>query len=49
MLMIYVFPGLVTWLPEQLYGFTPSSGTPIQLDVPPEGGFQEDEVPRIAD
>ena len=49
MLMIYVFPGLVTWLPEQLYGFTPVSGTPIQLDVPPEGGFQEDEVPRIAD
>jgi tripartite ATP-independent transporter DctM subunit len=49
MLMIYVFPGLVTWLPEQLYGFTPVSGTPIQLDTPPEGGFQEDEVPRIAD
>ncbi|MCA3339894.1 MAG: TRAP transporter large permease subunit [Alphaproteobacteria bacterium] len=49
MLMIYAFPGLVTWLPEQLYGFTPTSGTPIQLDVPPEGGFQEDEVPRIAD
>ncbi|MFN9337837.1 MAG: TRAP transporter large permease subunit [Alphaproteobacteria bacterium] len=49
MLMIYAFPGLVTWLPEQLYGFTPASGTPIQLDVPPEGGFQEDEVPRIAD
>ncbi|MCA3389298.1 MAG: TRAP transporter large permease subunit [Roseomonas sp.] len=49
MLMIYAFPGLVTWLPDQLYGFTPSSGTPIQLDVPPEGGFQEDEVPRIAD
>jgi len=49
MLMIYVFPGLVTWLPEQLYGFTPVSGTPIQLDAPPEGGFQEDEVPRIAD
>ncbi|MFM7420959.1 MAG: TRAP transporter large permease subunit [Alphaproteobacteria bacterium] len=49
MLMIYVFPGLVTWLPEQLYGFTPGTGTPIQLDVPPEGGFQEDEVPRIAD
>ncbi|MCA3421874.1 MAG: TRAP transporter large permease subunit [Roseomonas sp.] len=49
MLMIYAFPGLVTWLPEQLYGFTPTSGTPIQLDVAPEGGFQEDEVPRIAD
>jgi TRAP-type mannitol/chloroaromatic compound transport system permease large subunit len=49
MLMIYVFPGLVTWLPEQLYGFTPVSGTPIQLDVPPEGGFQEDEALKIAD
>jgi tripartite ATP-independent transporter DctM subunit len=49
MLMIYAFPGLVTWLPEQLYGSTPASGTPIQLDAPPEGGFQEDEALKIAD
>ena len=49
MLMIYAFPGLVTWLPEQLYGSTPVSGTPIQLDVPPEGGFQEDEALKIPD
>jgi tripartite ATP-independent transporter DctM subunit len=49
MLMIYAFPGLVTWLPEQLYGSTPVSGTPIQLDAPPEGGFQEDEALKIAD
>jgi hypothetical protein len=47
--MIYAFPGLVTWLPEQLYGSTPASGTPIQLDAPPEGGFQEDEALKIAD
>lgn len=49
MLMIYIFPGLVTWLPEQLYGSTPVSGTPVQLDAPPEGGFQEDEAMKIAD
>ncbi|MCA3323446.1 MAG: TRAP transporter large permease subunit [Roseomonas sp.] len=49
MLAIYAFPGLVTWLPEQLYGSTPVSGTPIQLDAPPEGGFQEDEALKIAD
>jgi tripartite ATP-independent transporter DctM subunit len=49
MLAIYVFPGLVTWLPDQLYGSTPSVGTPIQLDAPPEGGFQEDEALKIAD
>ena len=49
MLMIYAFPGLVTWLPEQLYGSTPVSGTPVHLDAPPEGGFQEDEAMKIAD
>lgn len=49
MLMIYAFPGLVTWLPEQLYGSTPVSGTPIQLDAPPEGGFQEDEALKVPD
>ncbi|MCA3359872.1 MAG: TRAP transporter large permease subunit [Roseomonas sp.] len=49
MLAIYAFPGLVTWLPEQLYGSTPVSGTPIQLDAPPEGGFQEDEALKLPD
>jgi TRAP-type mannitol/chloroaromatic compound transport system permease large subunit len=45
MLCVYFFPGLITWLPEQLYG---SSGgaAPITVDAPPEGGFQEEETIR---
>jgi tripartite ATP-independent transporter DctM subunit len=44
MLCVYVFPGLVTWLPEQLYGNVQSGAPSIQLDAPPPGGFQEDEA-----
>ncbi|MBY0330149.1 MAG: TRAP transporter large permease subunit [Acetobacteraceae bacterium] len=41
---VYVFPGLVTWLPQQLYGGG-GVGTPgLQLDAPPAGGFQEEEI-----
>ena len=49
MLCIYFFPGLVTWLPDQLYGYTPPEGgaPPTQLDAPPAGGFQEDEAVRL--
>ena len=44
MACVYLFPGLVTWLPEQLYGGG-GVGTPgLQLDAPPAGGFQEEEV-----
>ncbi len=44
MLMIYVFPGLVTWLPESLYSNAPAEpGAPTILDSPPAGGFQEQE------
>lgn len=44
MACVYLFPGLVTWLPEQLYGGG-GVGTPgLQLDAPPTGGFQEEEV-----
>jgi tripartite ATP-independent transporter DctM subunit len=42
MVMVYVFPGLVTWLPETLYGGVaadPAAAT--MLDNPPVGGFQE--------
>jgi hypothetical protein len=43
MACVYAFPGLVTWLPDQLYGGT--GGEPaLQMDAPPVGGFQEDEV-----
>lgn len=46
MAMVYVFPGLVTWLPETLYsGQAAAPGAPTMLDAPPPGGFQEsDEI-----
>jgi tripartite ATP-independent transporter DctM subunit len=46
MMMVYVFPGLVTWLPEQLYGGqAPVPGAAGMLDAAPPGGFQEmDEI-----
>jgi tripartite ATP-independent transporter DctM subunit len=44
MLMVYVFPGIVTWLPETLYSHQPvAPGAPGILDAPPSGGFQEQE------
>jgi hypothetical protein len=47
MICIYVFPGLVTWLPEQLYGNPVADGAaPVQLEAPPVGGFQEEETMR---
>ena len=47
MTMVYVFPELVTWLPEQLYGggVPAENGGAGMLDSPPAGGFQEqDEI-----
>jgi tripartite ATP-independent transporter DctM subunit len=42
MIMVYVFPGLVTWLPETLYGSAPvDPAAATALDSPPVGGFQE--------
>jgi tripartite ATP-independent transporter DctM subunit len=42
--LVYVFPALVTWLPENLYGSAvPVPGTPTILDAPPAGGFTEQE------
>ncbi len=44
MIMVYVFPELVTWLPETLYSQQPvEPGAPTMLDAPPSGGFQEQE------
>ncbi|MCW8087906.1 TRAP transporter large permease [Sabulicella glaciei] len=46
MLMVYIFPAIVTWLPETLYGG--QSGPPaVQMDAPPSGGFQEEEMPEL--
>jgi tripartite ATP-independent transporter DctM subunit len=48
MSMVYIFPGLVTWLPETLYSGAPAGGAaPAVLDAPPVGGFQEEEEIRL--
>jgi tripartite ATP-independent transporter DctM subunit len=48
MVMVYIFPELVTWLPETLYGQqAPAPGAPTMLDAPPAGGFQEQEEIRL--
>jgi tripartite ATP-independent transporter DctM subunit len=42
--LVYVFPALVTWLPENLYGSAaPVPGAPSMLDAAPAGGFTEPE------
>jgi tripartite ATP-independent transporter DctM subunit len=42
MIMVYIFPGLVTWLPELLYSHAPADpGSVGLIDSPPAGGFQE--------
>jgi tripartite ATP-independent transporter DctM subunit len=46
--MVYMFPALVTWLPETLYSGAPAgSAAPTALDAPPAGGFQEEEEVRL--
>jgi tripartite ATP-independent transporter DctM subunit len=46
MVLVYAFPGLVTWLPDQLYGG--DAGPPaVSVDAPPPGGFQEEEMPEL--
>jgi tripartite ATP-independent transporter DctM subunit len=43
MFSVYVFPDLVTWLPEKLYGGG-GGEAPVAVDAPPEGGFREEET-----
>ncbi len=46
MVLVYVFPGVVTWLPEYLYGG--ASGPPaVSMEAPPVGGFVEEEIPEL--
>ncbi|MEI6159657.1 MAG: TRAP transporter large permease subunit [Roseococcus sp.] len=46
MVLVYVFPGIVTWLPEYLYGG--DSGPPaVSMEAPPVGGFTEEEMPEL--
>lgn len=43
---VYVFPGIVTWLPTMLYESAPTSGTTNVLEAP-QGGFQVDDEPQL--
>ena len=46
MVLIYVFPGTVTWLPEYLYGG--DGGPPaVSMEAPPVGGFVEEEITEL--
>jgi len=46
MVLIYVFPGAVTWLPEYLYGG--DGGPPaVSMEAPPVGGFVEEEIHEL--
>ena len=44
MLLTYAFPGLVHYLPRTLYGGSGGNTPTLQIDQPPPGGFQEEEV-----
>jgi tripartite ATP-independent transporter DctM subunit len=44
MALIYIFPGLVHYLPNRLYGGGGGATPGLQIDRPPDGGFQEEEV-----
>ncbi len=37
MALVYAFPGVVTWLPDYLYG-TVDTSIPLEMDKPVEGG-----------
>ena len=43
---VYVFPGIVTWLPTMLYESAPTGGTTNVLEAP-QGGFQVDDEPQL--
>ena len=46
MACVYIFPGIVTWLPTMLYEVAPTGGTSNVLEAP-AGGFQVDEEPQL--
>jgi TRAP-type mannitol/chloroaromatic compound transport system permease large subunit len=46
MALLYIFPGIATWLPSYLYDFVPA-GTMQDFNTVPEGGFQVPELPDL--
>ncbi|MBP0444144.1 TRAP transporter large permease subunit [Roseomonas sp. SSH11] len=46
MVVMYVFPELVTWLPETLYGGQTVAEPGMSTEAPPSGGFAEEETLR---
>jgi tripartite ATP-independent transporter DctM subunit len=47
MICVYVFPGIVTWLPSYLYDVPQTGGSGADVLAPPSGGFQVDDEPRL--
>jgi tripartite ATP-independent transporter DctM subunit len=43
MICVYVFPGIVTWLPSYLYDVPQTGGSGAEVLAPPAGGFQMDD------
>jgi len=46
MTLMYIFPGIATWLPSYLYD-TPQGGGGQDLTIIPEGGFTVPEIPDL--
>ena len=46
MVITYFVPGIVTWLPESLYGGTVAAEPGMTMEAPPAGGFTEEETIR---
>ncbi|CAH0230343.1 TRAP transporter large permease subunit [Roseomonas sp. CECT 9278] len=47
MACVYVFPGIVTWLPSYLYDVPQTGGSGADVLQAPSGGFQVDEEPQL--
>jgi tripartite ATP-independent transporter DctM subunit len=47
MALLYVFPGIATFLPDYLYGPDPNAAPGINLEAPPAGGFREDDEVQL--
>ncbi|WP_338661564.1 TRAP transporter large permease subunit [Pararoseomonas sp. SCSIO 73927] len=46
MVLMYLVPELVTWLPETLYGGDAPADPATSMEAPPSGGFTEEETLR---
>jgi len=47
MVLLYLFPGIATWLPGYLYDAPQTGGSGADVLQAPSGGFQMDEAPQL--